>query len=335
MKRRCSSAATPAAVRVVRAGAAAAAAAEHPSGAAIASVINWAYRGKHAEGDPLAWTGERHLLSGKRVTTEELEATLERCDAPRPREMLLLALADDPTGGGSSTKGAGRIVGTVHVHKLRQQGMCEIGMFSVDPDQQGRGIGGVLLHHAETFARDSFAADTLVMHVLEGRNEIQAWYKRCGYSAVPGAPKTPFPFGPDALSTPLVAKETLNFLRLEKPASIRETATAPVGYPFDDYETAAQYEREQAWTRSCEQKQAEELEPVVAVEADIHGHHEHGLRRSALLQSIRSQPADLSIDREELYKAAIDACVAKLARREALGLFEVGKPYWKNWIEWD
>eukprot|EP01043_Picozoa_sp_COSAG02_P080921 COSAG02_NODE_19484_length_879_cov_1.498718_1_plen_237_part_10 len=220
-------------VRVVKAGAAAATAREHPSAATISSVINWAYRGKHASGDSLAWTGERHLLSGKRVTTNELEAMLERCDTPLACDALLLALVNHATDGCSSTNGGGEtVVGTVHVHKLCQPGVCEIGMFSVDPDQQGRGIGGVLLHQAESFARDTFDAHTLVMHVLEGRKEIQAWYERCGYSAALGAPKVPFPFGPDALSAPLVAKETLNFLRLEK--CIRETA-ASTGYPFDDY----------------------------------------------------------------------------------------------------
>jgi GNAT superfamily N-acetyltransferase len=181
-------------------------------------VINWAYRGKHPGGDQLAWTGERHLLSGKRTTVEQLEAMLQRCDVPRPCELMLLALgADDVTDKGGKTSGGGsKILGTVHVQKLEQHGECEIGMFSVDPDQQGRGVGGMLLHHAETFAGDFFAARTLVMHVLEGRNEIQAWYERCGYSVASGAPKRPFPFNPNTLSVPLVPKEDLNFLRLEK-----------------------------------------------------------------------------------------------------------------------
>lgn len=206
-------------LRVVRAGAAAAGAGKHPSAAAIATVVNWAYRGKHPGGDQLAWTGERHLLSGKRTTVEQLEAMLLRCDAPRPCEVMLLALvADDMTtdGGGNFTGGRSKVLGTVHVQKLQHHGECEIGMFSVDPDQQGRGVGGMLLHHAETLAGDFFAAHKLVMHVLEGRNEIQAWYERCGYSVASGAPKIPFPFNPNTLSVPLVPKEMLNFLRLEK-----------------------------------------------------------------------------------------------------------------------
>jgi GNAT superfamily N-acetyltransferase len=365
-----SSASASSRIRVARAGAAAVDAGEHPSTAAIARVVNWAYRGKHSDGDALAWTGERHLLSGKRTTADELDAVLERCDAPRPSELLLLALAED-------TAGAGNILGTVHVQKLPRPGECEIGMFSVDPDQQGRGVGGLLLRHAETLAVDSFAAHVLVMHVLEGRIEIQSWYERCGYAVATGVPKIPFPFGPDALSAPAdgVAKETVKFLRLEK--SLHESADSDLdstpnqslrdgvvaagsppapGYPFEAYETAAQYEREQAWALACEQKLREdaaaaahaetETEEAEAEQRQIANGREEAsevereLRNisaaasetetgsglgSALLQYLRNQPAGSSesLDREELYRVAIDECVMRLARREALELFEV------------
>lgn len=321
-------------VSVVRAGAGAAARAEHPSAAVIARVVNWAYRGKHVDGDRMAWTGERHLLVGKRTTADEIEELLERCDAPQPSEQLLLAL-DKRTGRASSTD----LLGTVHVQKLPQCGECEIGMFSVDPDVQGRGLGGLLLRHAERIAADSFEARTLVMHVLEGRSEIQDWYERCGYSAVPDAPKLPFPFGHDALSAPLVPKDTLNFLRLEK--VLQKAAESPAGYPFEDYETAAQYEREEAWIRGCQQKRAEERQHLAVVgvsTGDCEQDSVAEIRRVAavahkkvasggvtreLLQAVRSQPSGSSTEREELYKVAIDECVLRLQRREALELFEV------------
>ena len=235
----------------MRAGAKAAAQGSHPSAESIATVINWAYRGKYEGGDDLAWCGERHLLSGRRTTAAQVAALLGRCDGEDPSELLLLALGRAPQIDLAEHH---RLLGTIHVQRLPQPGSCEIGMFSVDPDQQGQGTGRRLLAAAEQRAVECFGARTLVMHVLEGRGAIQDWYERCGYSVVAGAPKVPFPFDADTLSTPVVPAETLLFLRLEKQMAEDPLGRRQEGYPFEDYEAAAQHEREQAWARACEEK---------------------------------------------------------------------------------
>ena len=248
-RRRSSGLASSPTLTIVPAGAKAAAQGNHPSADSIATVINWAYRGKYEGGDDLAWCGERHLLSGRRTTAAQVAALLGRCDGEDPSELLLLALGRAPQIDLAEDH---CLLGTIHVQRLPQPGSCEIGMFSVDPDQQGQGTGRRLLAAAEQRAVECFGARTLVMHVLEGRGAIQDWYERCGYSVVAGAPKVPFPFDADTLSTPVVPAETLLFVRLEK-----QTAEDPVrrqGYPFEDYEAAAQHEREQAWARACEEK---------------------------------------------------------------------------------
>lgn len=155
-----------------------------PSAAAIATVINWAYRGKYAGGDKAAWTGESHLLSGVRTSSADVEDMVERCSAFGADEALLLAV-DWPPSGKADTSETEGLLGTVHLQLTDALGVddaggggaaVEIGMLSVDPDWQGHGIGGKLLDAAEaTACVPPFSARTLVMNILAGRPELQSW----------------------------------------------------------------------------------------------------------------------------------------------------------------
>ena len=54
-------------------------------------------------------------------------------------------------------------------------------MLAVDPVHQGAGIGKQLLIEAETYARDHFKAEQLMLIVIELRVELIAYYERRGY----------------------------------------------------------------------------------------------------------------------------------------------------------
>ena len=103
----------------------------------LTTVVNWAYRGKHADGDKNAWTGERHLLSGIRTSVEDVQDMLVAARAQGPEGKALFVARQDNT-----------IVGSVHVERSSSSDEAEIGFFSVDPDLQGQGIGKQLLQHA-------------------------------------------------------------------------------------------------------------------------------------------------------------------------------------------
>jgi GNAT superfamily N-acetyltransferase len=91
-----------------------------------------------------------------------------------------------------------------------EAGEAEIGMFSVDPDQQSQGIGRKLLEHAESYAREKLGAKKTVMHVIDIRDDLLTWYVHMGY--VKTGVKVPFPVGANCGDP----KMPLQFERIEK-----------------------------------------------------------------------------------------------------------------------
>mmetsp|Transcript_9806 Transcript_9806/g.19682 ORF Transcript_9806/g.19682 Transcript_9806/m.19682 type:complete len:299 (+) Transcript_9806:1-897(+) len=140
----------------------------------ISQVVNWAYRG-----NPLlskrVWTNEQHLMSGQRTTEVEVEALVNRCQRLGPeQETLLVALRQRPLSGEWS------FVGTIHVQRSGAN-EAELGMFSVDPEVQGEGIGASLLKAAEEVAQQRAGALRTSMWVISARDELLSWYRRKGY----------------------------------------------------------------------------------------------------------------------------------------------------------
>lgn len=64
-----------------------------------------------------------------------------------------------------------------------------LGMLSVSPRAQALGIGGLLLKHAEAFAREHQYQD-ITITVIELRHELIDWYRRKGF--VPTGKLEPF-----------------------------------------------------------------------------------------------------------------------------------------------
>jgi GNAT superfamily N-acetyltransferase len=177
---------------------------------AIAEIVNWAYRGKHPVGDHRAWTGERHLLSGVRITESAVDEMLARCARlGSAHESVLVAMRKEPLSGREG------IAGTIHVRRA-SAAEAELGMFAVDPDIQGEGIGSRLLQEAEDLARDGFGAAKAVMWVISSRAELLDWYRRKGFRVLE-TESMPFPVG--AAVGVQISPEPIVFVKLEKQLS--------------------------------------------------------------------------------------------------------------------
>ena len=134
----------------------------------LVKLINSAYRGASAK---KGWTHEADLLSGERVTNKELTQLLNR------ENTFLLKYSEHND-----------ILACVLLEKQQQK--LYVGMLTVSPVLQGKGIGKKLLQAAEEKARE-LGCNKTEMSVISIRQELIDWYKRRGY-AYTGVIK-PFP----------------------------------------------------------------------------------------------------------------------------------------------
>lgn len=155
---------------------------------ALEQLINSAYRGETAK---QGWTTEADLLDGTRT-----DAALVRGIIENPGSLLLKAVDGQ------------NILGCV---EIRTDGdKLYLGMLTVRPNLQGRGIGKALMAavEAEAVRRNCKA---VFMSVLTARPELIDWYVRHGYHDT-GARK-PFAFTDPRFGQPKLA---LEFAVLEK-----------------------------------------------------------------------------------------------------------------------
>jgi predicted N-acetyltransferase YhbS len=96
------------------------------------------------------------------------------------------------------------LVGCVYVQLLANR--AHLGLLSVEPTKQGRGLGQHLMQSAERFARDAGAA-VMDLRVISARAELLSFYERGGYRQTGTAP-----FPPD-----LKTKIPAYYLLLSKP----------------------------------------------------------------------------------------------------------------------
>lgn len=154
----------------------------------IVSLMNNAYRGENAK---KGWTTEADLLGGIRIDTDTLKEMLSSENAA----ML------------KYTNEHNIIEGCVYVDKKIDK--LYLGMLTVSPDQQAKGIGKKLMAAAEDYAKENNYT-IIQMTVISVREELIKWYKRHGYNDT-GA-TMPFPdderFG--------VQKQPLKLIIMEK-----------------------------------------------------------------------------------------------------------------------
>ena len=154
----------------------------------INQLVNSAYRG---EGAKEGWTTEAELIDGTRIDESILEGLIKRSDT------TVLTY-----------RGEGKLLACV---ELRKEGnKLYLGLLSVRPNLQGKGVGKKLLKAAEDYAHQH-ACRTIYMSVISVRTELIAWYERHGYSLT--GERKPF-IAPDERWG--IPRKTLEFVMMEK-----------------------------------------------------------------------------------------------------------------------
>ncbi len=126
----------------------------------IKDLLNNAYRG---EASKQGWTTEANIIAGDTRTDDNMLKEVMKT----PGSVILIYKNDDEL-----------ITGCVN---LQQHGdKIYLGMFSVSPKLQGKGIGKHLLFAAEEYASHA-QCRAIYMSVISVRTEIINWYKRHGY----------------------------------------------------------------------------------------------------------------------------------------------------------
>ncbi|MFV8325951.1 GNAT family N-acetyltransferase [Flavobacterium sp. ZS1P14] len=151
-------------------------------------LINSAYRGASSK---KGWTTEANLLEGLRTTEEELTETIQHT------KNTFLKFTEN-----------NQIIGCVLL--VAKQHQLYLGMLTVAPELQNSGIGKKLLQQAEIHA-SALGLSKIVMTVISIREELIAWYKRCGYLET-GA-REPFPASDVHIT---ISNQLLEFIVLEK-----------------------------------------------------------------------------------------------------------------------
>ncbi len=177
---------------------------------ALEQLLNRCYR------ETAGWTNEADLIGGIRTTSAELAAVIND-----PNHYYFVY--PKTTTGDRDGEETGEILGCIAVDiktDADSSNKAYIGMFAVDPELQGHGVGNVILQAAETFATRHLQSDgqaaakntaRLTMSILSHRPELLAYYQRRGYEL--NGNKMPFP---NDGNNGEPKREDLELLELEK-----------------------------------------------------------------------------------------------------------------------
>jgi ribosomal protein S18 acetylase RimI-like enzyme len=156
----------------------------------LVALVTSAYRG---DASKQGWTTEADMLDGQRIDPEALSR-----DIGRERSRIILVERD------------AQLLACAHV--AEEDGAGYFGMFSVNPNLQGSGIGKAVLAEAERIAAEEWNLPAMRMTVIDIRDELIAFYERRGY--VRTGLKKPFPYGDERYGIP--KRDDLRFEVLEK-----------------------------------------------------------------------------------------------------------------------
>lgn len=158
---------------------------------ALNVLVNSAYRGKTSK---QGWTTESDLLDGIRTDEESLKELMQQ-----PGSFILKYSLEN------------KILGCVYLKQ--EENKMYLGMLTVSPELQNKGIGKILLAASEDFAcKRNYRL--IFMSVISKRTELINWYIKHGYIAT-GVTK-PFPEHDPRFGIP---KTKLEFIILEKKVS--------------------------------------------------------------------------------------------------------------------
>jgi predicted N-acetyltransferase YhbS len=125
----------------------------------LVALVNGAYRG---ESSKQGWTTEADLLDGQRTDIDSLKEIMLQ------KENTILKCVDED----------GTIIGSVLLETRTHY--LYLGMLTVRPDLQAKGIGRKLIEASEAFAKEN-GISKIIMTVISVRHELIAWYERNGF----------------------------------------------------------------------------------------------------------------------------------------------------------
>jgi len=128
--------------------------------ASLVALMDSAYRGEDSK---QGWTSEADLFIGNKRTDVTTVTNLIK----KPGAVFL-----------KYTNEEGRIEGCVFLHS--KDSKLYLGMFSVSPFAQGKGIGKKILAAAEDYAKEN-SCSSIYMTVITVREKLIAWYEKSGY----------------------------------------------------------------------------------------------------------------------------------------------------------
>ena len=155
---------------------------------ALNKLVNSAYRG---ESSRKGWATEADLIDGTRID----EAAM--LDLINEKNTTVLKYTEE-----------GVILGCVELRK--ENNNLYLGMLSVQPDLQAKGIGKKLMFAGEDFAHAQ-GCKKVSMTVVSVRDKLIAWYLRHGYTLT--GERKPFKMPDERWGIP---KQPLEFVVLEK-----------------------------------------------------------------------------------------------------------------------
>ncbi len=153
------------------------------------SLVNSAYRG---ESSKIGWTTEADLLGGIRIDEDRIVEFMQKNDS------MVLKYIDH----------SNKIIGCVHLEKHGYK--LYLGLLTVTPELQGKGIGKEMLVEAEVQAR-AVNCSAVYLSVISDRRELIDWYLKFGYKNT--GVKKPFPSDDPRFGIP---KKPLEFNLFEK-----------------------------------------------------------------------------------------------------------------------
>ena len=143
----------------------------------VGRLVESAYRGDSSRA---GWTTEADLLIGDRIDAAEL---LTKITEPHGAVILV----HDETNSDNDL---------LACFELLQNNDVDLtgyfGLFAVDPQRQGGGIGRAVLAEAERYAREEWGLKRLEMRVIWIRGELIDWYVRRGWTKTETTSKFPY-----------------------------------------------------------------------------------------------------------------------------------------------
>ncbi|GAA3920632.1 GNAT family N-acetyltransferase [Chitinophaga oryziterrae] len=146
----------------------------------LTDLINSAYKGGDSEN---GWTSEGHLVEGSRVNEQMIIKYLDN------KDVTILKLTDETN----------RIIGSVYL-ETKGSSKLYLGMLSVSPSVQNKGVGRILLEESENFAKQHHR-NVITISVISVRTELISWYERRGF--IKSGKLLPFPTNVGNPKTPL------------------------------------------------------------------------------------------------------------------------------------